>query len=69
MGRIVRCARCGAADASTAVIMLGATYAYLDVCDEHLTELLRNARPVGNDDELTSASSPRAADAPLSREG
>jgi hypothetical protein len=51
------CATCGAPSATTAVIGLGATYAYLDVCDEHLSDLLRNARPTG--DRVESLSTPR----------
>jgi hypothetical protein len=60
--RVVGCARCGAAGTSTAVIGLGVAYAYLDVCDEHLIELLRNARPRDTDTE--EPTSWRAADAP-----
>jgi hypothetical protein len=67
--RIVCCARCGAAGTSTAVIGLGGTYAYLDVCDEHLSDLLRNARPTGvGADEPSSVSSRRAAEAPEDRD-
>lgn len=43
----IGCARCGEA-ATTVVVELSAVTAYLDVCESHLAELLRGARPVGD---------------------
>lgn len=40
------CARCGLA-ANTVVIGVSAVLAYLDLCEAHLDELLRGARPLG----------------------
>jgi hypothetical protein len=67
VGARAGCTRCGADTSSTAVIGLSGTYAYLDVCEEHLTDLLRNARripdvdgavslpPRGEEDETSAA--------------
>jgi hypothetical protein len=40
-----RCDRCGG-PASTVVIELPVLMAYLDLCQVHLGDLLRNARPI-----------------------
>lgn len=49
------CARCGAGPTSIAIIGFSAAYAYLEVCEEHLADLLRSARPAHNDDERASS--------------
>lgn len=51
----IGCARCGEA-ATTVVVELSAVTAYLDVCESHLAELLRGARPV-KDRRPTASSS------------
>jgi hypothetical protein len=40
-----RCSRCGASGVTVAV-GLSATFVYLDLCELHLAELLRRARPI-----------------------
>lgn len=47
------CARCGKDPTSTAVIGFSVDYAYLDVCEEHLADLLQNARPADGHDETS----------------
>ncbi len=51
----IGCARCGEA-ATTVVVELSAVTAYLDVCESHLAELLRGARPVEDRRPTASAS-------------
>lgn len=43
--RAITCARCGG-DATTLVIECSVVLAYLDLCEPHLDELLRGARPL-----------------------
>lgn len=51
------CARCGEA-ATTVVVEFSAVTAYLDVCESHLAELLRGARPVDVTHEGARATPP-----------
>ncbi len=47
MGSALGCARCGHAS-TIAVIEFSATQAYIDLCEEHMQELLEGARPLGD---------------------
>jgi len=48
------CARCGMGPTNTAIVGFSAAYAYLDLCDEHLVDLLRTAHPVDEHDGKAS---------------
>jgi hypothetical protein len=52
------CVRCGEA-ATTVVVEFSAVTAYLDVCERHLAELLRGARPIDATDQAAHPSTPR----------
>lgn len=59
MYRAICCVRCGEA-ATTVVVEFSAVMAYLDVCERHLAELLRGARPIDEEDQGVHPSTTRA---------
>jgi hypothetical protein len=57
----VGCARCDE-PATTVMVEFSAMTAYVDLCEQHLGDLLLGARPVGRDDPSTHRSDTRELD-------